>query len=178
MGGSYAGIGSRETHPDVLALMVTLGAKLAEAGWTLRSGAAPGADSAFEAGCDQQGGNKEIFIPWNGFGSRRITERGVLLVPAQSQEQAHAIAAKAHPKWAFLKPAVRKLHARNVCQVLGADLEAPVAFVLCWTPNGSGSGGTGQAIRIAREAGVPIFDLGAPGALSALFKHLDGVTLA
>jgi hypothetical protein len=36
----------------------------------------------------------------------------------------------------------------------------PSRFVLCWTPEGSGSGGTGQALRIARHYGVQIIDAG------------------
>ncbi|NMA16004.1 MAG: hypothetical protein GX935_02005, partial [Erysipelotrichia bacterium] len=33
-------------------------------------------------------------------------------------------------------------------------------FIICWTKNGSGSGGTGQAIRIAKAYDIPIFDAG------------------
>ena len=32
-------------------------------------------------------------------------------------------------------------------------------FVICWTKNGKGTGGTGQAIRIAKGFGIPVFDL-------------------
>ena len=63
----YAGIGSRETPPDILLKMVKIGCHLAKMGWTLRSGGAPGADSAFEKGCDLGGGDKQIFLPWKGF---------------------------------------------------------------------------------------------------------------
>lgn len=33
-------------------------------------------------------------------------------------------------------------------------------FVLCWTKNGKGGGGTGQAIRIAKAYKIPVFDAG------------------
>lgn len=49
-GASYAGVGSRETPPQVLAVMRSAARVLASRGWILRSGGALGADSAFEAG--------------------------------------------------------------------------------------------------------------------------------
>jgi cell division GTPase FtsZ len=55
---------------------------------------------------------------------------------------------------------VRKLHARNAMIVLGKNLDDPVDFIICWTPGGTGSGGTGQALRIARAYGIPVYDLG------------------
>ena len=42
----YTGIGSRETPEEVLKDMKKLGYILAENGWSLRSGHAPGADQA------------------------------------------------------------------------------------------------------------------------------------
>ncbi|MOA32601.1 hypothetical protein D3C78_1538370 [compost metagenome] len=73
---------------------------------------------------------------------------------------AQEIAANFHPNWHNLKPTVRQMHSRNVGQVLGQDLKTPSSFVLCWTKNGSGSGGTGQALRIAKAYEIPIFDAG------------------
>ena len=70
------------------------------------------------------------------------------------------IAKEFHPAWDKLSPAAKKLQARNCYQVLGYDLETPSQFVVCWTPRGSGSGGTGQAIRIAKSHNIPIFDFG------------------
>ncbi len=50
---------------------------------------------------------------------------------------------------------------RNTNQIFGACIEtAPNSqFVICWTKDGLDSGGTGQALRIAREAGIPIYNL-------------------
>ena len=64
--------------------------------------------------------------------------------------------------WYKLTPAVRKLHARNVYQILGKPVSAGQvsSFVVCYTPRGSGSGGTGQALRIAKAYNIPIFDYG------------------
>ena len=149
---SYAGIGSRQSPPRVLELMARIAASLARDGLVLRSGAADGADAAFERGCDEAGGLKQIFLPW-----RRFNGHPSLLVPAPA---AYLMAEIYHPNWAACSKAVRSFHARNCHQVLGPDLDDPVSMVICYTPNGQGGGGTGQAIRIAKDHGISVFDLG------------------
>jgi len=57
----YAGIGSRKTPPDILALMEACAYKLARYGWNLRSGGAPGADQAFERGVAQANRERNIY---------------------------------------------------------------------------------------------------------------------
>lgn len=57
--------------------------------------------------------------------------------------------------------------ARNVQQVLGGDLKDPSNFVICWTPDGcensvcrtQDTGGTGLAISVASEYGVPVYNI-------------------
>jgi len=145
----YAGIGSRRTPADVLSVMESIGEQLARAGWTLRSGAADGADSAFERGCDRANGKKEIFLPWPGFnGSTSPLNR-----PSQA---ALALAADHHPAWHMCSRAATLLHARNMHQILGIDLKTPVDMVICWSP---GHGGTEQALRLARAYGIHIVNL-------------------
>jgi predicted Rossmann fold nucleotide-binding protein DprA/Smf involved in DNA uptake len=46
---TYAGIGSRQTPPDVLRRMTRYAQRLQELGWVLRSGGAAGADTTFQA---------------------------------------------------------------------------------------------------------------------------------
>jgi hypothetical protein len=52
--------------------------------------------------------------------------------------------------------------------VLGAGLDRPSDFVLCWTADGStdgaarSTGGTGQALRTAAAFGVPVLNLRRP----------------
>lgn len=185
----FTGIGSRSTPPDILVLMQTVGQSMAKHGLVLRSGAAAGADTAFEQGCDQQQGGKEIFLPWNGFeavrGSglkRRVSERGVYalsqgaLTP-QLVYDAEVISARYHPNWAQLTEPVRALHTRNVFQILGPALDKPTAFVVFWAPEVSGKvqGGTGQAIRLAQALNIPTFNLLHPQRLEvfiAWFKAL------
>lgn len=158
----YAGIGSRETPPDVLDLMRRLAGLLGSLGFTLRTGGADGADTAFEQGAT--GGMTEVFLPWPGFnGYQPLT-----MLRRPKAPEAYRIAAAAHPGWHRLGDAAKSLHARNAHQVLGADLKAPAALVLCWTRDGatekttSRTGGTGQAIRIAVAHGVPVYNLARP----------------
>lgn len=149
----YAGIGSRETPQKILKLSESLGEWFAKKGLILRSGGADGSDKAFENGCDRVKCEKEIYLPWSGFNGSDSN----LIV---SNPKAFEIAQKHHPYWFNLKQGAQKLQARNSHQVLGMNLETPSAFVICWTKKGKGSGGTGQAIRIAKDYNIPVFDMG------------------
>lgn len=149
----YAGIGSRETPEGVLDLFIKVAEYLAKKKFILRSGGAKGADLAFEKGCNNVNGISEIYLPWNGFeGSKsKLIVKGC---------KAFEIAEQYHPYWNNLSQGARKLQARNTHQVLGWKLNEPSDFIICWTKNGSGSGGTGQALRIAKAYNIPVFDAG------------------
>jgi hypothetical protein len=150
---NYAGIGSRETPEDVLIAFERIGEFLAKKGHTLRSGGAKGADSAFERGCDKAQGKKEIFLPWANFENNKSQ----LII---NGEEIYKIAEKYHPKWGSVSQGARKLLARNGYQILGWDLKTPSDFIICWTPHGLMGGGTGQALRLAKDYNIPIFDFG------------------
>lgn len=159
----YAGIGSRETPPDVLALMKELGDHLACGGWTLRTGLAPGADQAFALGhmVSMSGILPELYLPWASFEESFLRGWSVEARLRSPQREAFSVAKEHHPAWASLSNGARCLHARNVHQIVGPDVSAPLLsrFVICWTPGAQGGGGTGQAIRLARFFDVPVFDL-------------------
>jgi hypothetical protein len=138
----YAGVGSRETPSFVLSLMRDIGAYFAREGWVLRSGAAKGADRAFESGCDRESGVKEIYT-----------------ADSDIPPQAFDIAKKIHPAWNRCSPYAKKLHARNCMQVLGPDLLTPVKMVICWTKDGGYTGGTATAMRLADANNIPVFNL-------------------
>jgi hypothetical protein len=152
----YTGIGSRETPATILATMTALALKLEHDGWILRSGAAPGADSAFEEGVQA----KDIYLPWPGFQGSTSLFQG-------PKPEAFEIAAPHHPYWDKLSFPVKKLMARNAHQVLGTQLDSPSDFIVCWTPDGcksqaertSSTGGTGLAISLADSLGIPVFNL-------------------
>lgn len=177
---AYAGIGSRQTPKDVLDDMTRIASALERRGFTLRSGFAAGADTAFELGTTKDA-LREIFAPWTGFGAnphskwdqprwaqiraheassgRRFQPAAPILLTGTTQSLAANIAAKYHPSWARLSDAARKLHSRNIAQLLGPRLQHPARFVICWTPDGGASGGTGQAIRAAQDHAIPVLNL-------------------
>jgi hypothetical protein len=143
----YAGIGSRKVPIDQQRMMTDFAKFACEHDWILRSGAAPGADQAFEQGAGDQ---KEIFT-----------------ANSNVPESAFEIAAEVHPAWNACSAYAKRLHARNVMQILGQNLDAPVRFVLCWTPDGCedhfkrtmNTGGTGQAISVASLLNIPVFNM-------------------
>lgn len=153
----YAGIGSRKTPDAILARMTALAAKLDGLGYTLRSGGAGGADTAFAEGAT----SKKVYLPWRGFAG--LTFDFETYLPCASAT-AKDIASRYHPRWAYLNYGERSLHTRNVCQVLGDDMSTPAVFVVYWAPRNEVTnaveGGTGQAIRIAEAYGIQTFHLG------------------
>lgn len=171
----YAGIGARSTPTEIKMIMSQAASALALDNYGLLSGAAVGADQAFEHGCDKENGRKLIFLPWSGFQDRRRGDRTVF-PPTQ---QAMAISEEVWddyakrvdlPMWGRLKQPTRLLMARNAHQVFGPKLDYRASFVLCWTLDGATTagatskmtGGTGHAIRLADMAGIPVFNLALP----------------
>lgn len=122
---------------------------LSAMGWVLRSGGADGADAAFES---MHHGEKDIFLPRKGFNGHKSQ----LCSPPHA---AFVIARQHHPAWEKLSAGACRLHARNVQQVLGKNLDDLAQMIVCWTPGGKGGGGTGQALRIADAYDIPVFDL-------------------
>ena len=145
----YTGIGSRTVPQEIGELMTKIAVKLEELGYTLRSGAAGGSDQYFEKEVE----NKEIFIPWKSFGEG--------IIP-QETEFAHNLLKEVHPAYDKLSQGALKLHLRNVNQVLGADLNTPSKFLICWAKidkQGSPIGGTITSWKIAEKYGIPCFNL-------------------
>ena len=145
----YAGIGSRETPIVVQQMMTSVAQYLSSKGWTLSSGGAGAADSAFESGA---GRRTQIWLPWKGLNGNPSE----LYYPSP---EAMKLASSIHPAWGRCSEGARKLHARNMHQVLGADLNTPVQFVICWTKDGQDTGGTGQAIRLAWSRGIKVINM-------------------
>jgi hypothetical protein len=144
----YAGIGSRETPIELKNNIRLIVEYLNGLDYTLRSGAAPGADSFFE----EYANKKEIFLPWRDFNGNDSQ----LYSPTK---ESFEMASRYHPGWNRLSFGARKLMARNCHQVLGRDLKTPVKFIVCWTKDGGATGGTGQALRMAADLNIPIYNL-------------------
>lgn len=159
----YAGIGSRRVDNVTGSHMASFAQTLRDEGWILRSGAARGSDSYFELGAGEQ---KEIFTP-----------------DSHIPKQAFKIAKEVHPKWEACSDYARRAHARNILQILGKTLDAPVQFVICWTPDGCEShltrsletGGTGQAISLASLLGIPVYNLKNEGRIDEVRRMIDEI---
>lgn len=152
MGKYFAGIGSRETPPTLRNKIENICQDLISKQYTLRSGGADGADNFFEEAYRKYNGEMEIYLPWKNFNDNKSPLYNI-------SPEAFEIAKEFHPKWNSLSQGARKLHARNVYQVLGLDLKTPVEFVLYWTKDGKASGGTGQAMRIAKAYNIDMFNV-------------------
>jgi len=183
----YSGIGARLTpgiilnfwDDNPLSCLRRWGCWLGALNLTLRSGAAGGADHAFESGCNIALGKKEIYLPWKCFNS---SDSDLYYIPPEAYEVAGDVYGAT---WKFQKGATRKFMARNMMQVMGLGLDEPSKFVLCWTPDGctnkeqrtQETGGTGQAIAYADEMGIPVFnfknEFGEDEFVEFLFNHLE-----
>lgn len=160
----YTGIGSRSTPPAVCSAMKDIARQLAIRGYILRSGGAEGADTAFEQGCEQGFGSKEIYTPWYGF-------NGNYSKLCHPSEHSYEIAARLlGERWEYMRWPVRRLQARNIHQVLGQDLELVSQLLICWTPNGAEVGGTATALRLAVINQIPIINMAQAGAKEQLHK--------
>jgi hypothetical protein len=149
--------------------MTSIAKRLNRLGWTLRSGCAIGADTAFENGAGEL---KELYVAKAGVAGG--------LTPTQ---ECFTLAASLHPAWHTLTPYVKALMARNMQQILGYELKTPAAMVVCWTPDGCESssdrtretGGTGQAISCASNNGIPIYNLKNPESVDRLEEYLSNL---
>src|SRR5262245_5599383 len=119
----YAGIGSRAAPPEMLQLAQLTAEQLDEGDWTLRSGQAEGMDQAFELGA---GAHAEVYLPWPSFERSEPLQADVIF--DRPTAEAQQLAAQFHPAWSKLSEGVRALHARNMHQVLGRELDRPVKF--------------------------------------------------
>jgi hypothetical protein len=145
----YTGVGSRDIPPEIYRVMVNIARTMAAKRYVLRSGGAQGSDSAFEAGCDFVGGEKEI---WRA---------------KESTSEAIEIASMYHGAWDLCNNYAKMLHGRNVFQVLGKDLKTPSEFVICYTHDGCikhvdrtvKTGGTGTAISVASDNKIPVINI-------------------
>jgi len=153
----YAGIGSRETPPEVRNTMMKISNAFSRLHMILRSGGADGADTAFECGCVND--SKEIWLPWKGF--NKNPSRFYLPEDLNNPHliEIAKVAREYHPRWNALSMGGKRMMMRNVIQVLGYQMDSPVEFVACWTKDGGPTGGTGQAIRIACDRGIRVYNI-------------------
>lgn len=154
----YTGIGSRST-PESYCLIMTVFAYTVDG--ILRSGGADGADKAFETGAS----TKEIYLPQKGFNGN---DSPLVVTDFENFDEIFEIAKCIHPKWDACSSNAKLLHSRNVCQVLGKDLEKPSDVIICWTKDGANNRdvmpsistrGTGTAIRLSERFEIPVLNI-------------------
>lgn len=146
----YAGIGSRETPSEILYSMEEIAEYMSSFDWTLRSGGANGADSAFE----KMAKLKEVYLPWKGFNRSNSPLYGIL--DTKVVEISRKVWNDRFEKggvvcsWDSLKETTKLMMIRNCYQILGQNLTNPSKLVICWTKDGEETGGTGQALWLAK----------------------------
>lgn len=149
--------------------MEKIGLLLAQNGYTLLSGNADGADQAFARGANLENPTKvTLFLPWGNFNPEAVHEKNEIVVFADLKKQNPELYRKAqrytrdlHPAPLALSHGARLCLSRNSMQILGPTLDNPIDFVICWTPGKTEltKGGTSQALRIAKQHGVPWINL-------------------
>ena len=150
-------IGSRNTPNSILITSASMCKYLLANYHTLRSGAAGGMDSTVEIAFDSNLYSgipqlpPEIFIPWPSFNkdSRSVNINHQV---TGSDSKAEVIASSIHPAWRRCSQGAKKLHTRNVHQILGIDCETPSDLVMYWceeTSDGQPTGGTATAVNLA-----------------------------
>ena len=157
---TYAGIGSRQTPPEILSQMTDIAKELGSKGYTLRTGDAKGADKSFREGT----GNSEIY---------RADD---------ATDVTRAIAKEIHPNPDALTDYALDLMARNTNQVFGENLDTPVDFVLYWAKESNNpmrpQGGTGQAVEMANRKGIPTINMAVEGWRDQLNSILNIKTIS
>lgn len=173
----YTGVGARKTPLLYLVLMSLLAKELKKT-HILRSGEAAGADYAFSYGADNEG---ELFLPEKGFrGSSsnyylhnmnpKIVNKAISILRQDS----------IMPWYDRLKDSHKRLHVRNVFQILGPELNVDdkSSFMVCYTENGEtqisdcnrNTGGTGTAIKLADLYSVPIYNISNKESFDRIFN--------
>lgn len=163
--GFYAGIGQRKVPKSVQSHMTSLAKRLNKMNFTLRSGDAEGSDQAFQSGA---GRNASIF---KASSENTLSESAVGNVTFfdkmsdAEQKAAYDSIARLHPSGGSISDNhSRNLLARDYFQVIGTGGLVDSAFIACYADQNEG--GTWQAIRIARERGIPVFN-------AAEYSNLD-----
>lgn len=174
----YAGIGSREIPSNVHKLINKISKRLCEDGYTLRSGGANGADTAFE----EYSNRSNIYLPYDRFNGRIADNKNYFKIDENTEDHYDALySLKYHKYGSSLTGAPKKMMIRNYYQVCGHNKLPHSSFIICWTKDGADgkvvtttkeTGGTGQAIRIATALDIPVFNLNS-GELK--YRHIDDI---
>lgn len=181
----YAGIGSRQITKNTSLVMMQYACCMAFYGGKVSSGKADGSDTSFETGAKvaydamvqifpelpprQYSNVLSVHLPWPGFNGQQVNEyEGYFYT--EPTEASLEIVKKYHPAGSNLAKGPKSMMARNTLQVMDRHMNRLARFVVCETPDGAytgqmtsfKSGGTGQAIRIASDRMVNVYNLKHP----------------
>ena len=174
-------VGSRDIPADYFRQLYRITQLLIALRFTVRSGGATGSDNACDMAAvrmcskhahyhpegpsfhDLLHRSYECYLPGPRFNGHRADDDDSIYIDVQAQgalyEKAEAMALEMHPNPAALraKPSFLQLHARNMFQVLGRDLETPSSVLVCYAPpqGQSVKGGTRSAFELAKRFNVP-----------------------
>lgn len=163
-------IGSRETPQPALRLTTLFTNMLVELGYAIYSGGCPkgmdyaGLKGAYSHKTSDKSKNR-IYLAWDGMSDLHHDPANGFYDATQFENYriATIMAELARGSFHGLYDKGIKLHCRNPYQVLGDDLCSNVDFVLTWAiptgKQGRVKGGTGTAVRIAVEHGIPVYNL-------------------
>lgn len=184
-------IGSRETPISAQDRITWFSSMVQQYEGIVRSGGAPGADSACERGITNPYA-KQIFLPFSNFNG---VESGIGVytldqLHSRHNQAAEDISSRFHPNWSAVlrNNTTVKLMTRNVFQILGPDLNAPSDVVVMWAKGSRSSvvkkdsqnrifdvpGGTGLAVRLAYHLEIPILHVDLPEHQNILQAYGDG----
>lgn len=173
------GVGSREAPDSVAALFTAFVFHTMTQGLEWASGSSGVMDEAVEQGAlnyfeqvlkpegkvlGDLDKHFRSYLPWSRFGDRPVcldadgNPRLYYVAPSfANYPKAETVASGIHPVWGHLTQGARKLHSRNVYQVLDVGLDRPSDLILYWakpTRSGQVSGGTNMAVQISRQHNV------------------------
>ena len=141
---TYAGIGNRDLPIEMYPLLRNVAKRLEHHGYTLMSGGAQGADSAFASTVS----DKRV---WTVKDMERLDGKF-------GYELHREVAEFHHPAWWKLSSYIQQLMVRNVYIVRGTNYWSAPSFVLCYAKNES-RGGTSHSLRVARAVNIPVYNL-------------------
>lgn len=108
--------------------------------------------------------NAEIYLPkkyFNGLVSGDFSGRVMSTPEFSNRSEALDLASKFHAAWHYCDEWSRNMHARNMYEIKGKDLNTPTDFVLTYAKtnrNGVIMRGTATAAALATSLRIPIFN--------------------
>jgi hypothetical protein len=151
--------------PAQLLICEKIGGYIAEQGYIVDSGNAPGADQAYGKGVNRVNpALLHLHLGWKGFEERAVRDGNVIHLLEDLDEKTfdfYTETARYYRKNGFagLRQGGIKLMTRNSSIVMPPPTLEPVTRVIAFPGAKPGGGGTGQGMRIADGKSIPLSDI-------------------